>query len=253
MTAPTVMLPAVRMSARRRRGESVSQHALVGESLQVGAGLTKSTPDAFEVADPEVPSDKAVQVDAAGDDVASSLHVPESVAVGQGELSSTSASINVRSRPAPRRYGVKVPTWTQNGTGRRSEHQHTPAPWTQASRRGRLSTTRATETSMHWRSEQGRGLAPQATSAIARPQHAGSPRAAAPAGGRRATAFGSVACGCVTTRFGVGRSQPQSDGRARRALPAFIREHNRLVADDTRYVGSIVPIQDGVMAALRIE
>ena len=86
MTAPTVMLPAVRMSARRRRGESVSQHALVGESLQVGAGLTKSTPDAFEVADPEVPSDKAVQVDAAGDDVASSLHVPESVAVGQGEF-----------------------------------------------------------------------------------------------------------------------------------------------------------------------
>ena len=34
---------------------------------------------------------------------------------------------------------------------------------------------------------------------------------------------------------------------------AFIREHNRLVAEDTRYVGSIVPIRDGVMTALRIE
>ena len=34
---------------------------------------------------------------------------------------------------------------------------------------------------------------------------------------------------------------------------AFIREHRRLVAEDTRYVGSIVPIRDGVMTALRIE
>jgi len=31
-----------------------------------------------------------------------------------------------------------------------------------------------------------------------------------------------------------------------------IREHNRLVAEDDRYVGSIVPIRDGVQAALRI-
>jgi predicted O-methyltransferase YrrM len=31
-----------------------------------------------------------------------------------------------------------------------------------------------------------------------------------------------------------------------------IREHNRLVAEDERYVGSLVPIRDGVMAALRI-
>ena len=34
---------------------------------------------------------------------------------------------------------------------------------------------------------------------------------------------------------------------------AFIREHNRLVAEDSGYVGSIVPIRDGVMTALRIE
>ena len=34
---------------------------------------------------------------------------------------------------------------------------------------------------------------------------------------------------------------------------AFIREHNRVVAEDNRYVGSIVPIRDGVMTALRVE
>jgi caffeoyl-CoA O-methyltransferase len=33
---------------------------------------------------------------------------------------------------------------------------------------------------------------------------------------------------------------------------AAIREHNQLVAEDDRYVGSIIPIRDGVMAALRI-
>ena len=36
-------------------------------------------------------------------------------------------------------------------------------------------------------------------------------------------------------------------------MNAFIRERNRLVAEDTRYVGSLVPIRDGVMTALRIE
>ena len=33
---------------------------------------------------------------------------------------------------------------------------------------------------------------------------------------------------------------------------AAIREHNDLVAGDSRYVGSIVPIRDGVMTALRV-
>jgi len=33
---------------------------------------------------------------------------------------------------------------------------------------------------------------------------------------------------------------------------AAIREHNALVAEDDRYVASIVPIRDGVMAALRV-
>jgi predicted O-methyltransferase YrrM len=44
-------------------------------------------------------------------------------------------------------------------------------------------------------------------------------------------------------------------GTDREHLPgwtAAIQEHNRLVAADDRYVGSIVPIRDGVMAALRI-
>jgi caffeoyl-CoA O-methyltransferase len=44
-------------------------------------------------------------------------------------------------------------------------------------------------------------------------------------------------------------TQADPDDRA----TAFIQEHNRLVAEDTRYVGSIVPIRDGVMTALRIE
>jgi predicted O-methyltransferase YrrM len=33
---------------------------------------------------------------------------------------------------------------------------------------------------------------------------------------------------------------------------AAIREHNRMVAEDERYVGSLIPIRDGVMMALRI-
>jgi polyphosphate kinase 2 (PPK2 family) len=32
-----------------------------------------------------------------------------------------------------------------------------------------------------------------------------------------------------------------------------IMEHNRLVADDFGYVGTIVPVRDGVMAALRVK
>ena len=44
-------------------------------------------------------------------------------------------------------------------------------------------------------------------------------------------------------------------GTDREGLPgwtAAIREHNQLVAEDDRFVGSIVPIRDGVMAALRV-
>ncbi|MGH3327132.1 MAG: O-methyltransferase [Streptomycetales bacterium] len=44
-------------------------------------------------------------------------------------------------------------------------------------------------------------------------------------------------------------------GTDREGLPgwtAAIREHNQLVAEDDRYVGSIVPIRDGVMIAVRV-
>jgi predicted O-methyltransferase YrrM len=44
-------------------------------------------------------------------------------------------------------------------------------------------------------------------------------------------------------------------GTEREGFPgctAPIREHNRLIAEDSRYVASIVPIRDGVMTALRI-
>ena len=44
-----------------------------------------------------------------------------------------------------------------------------------------------------------------------------------------------------------------TDKEGQAGVTAFIREHNRLVAEDPRYVGSIVPIRDGVMTALRIE
>lgn len=44
-------------------------------------------------------------------------------------------------------------------------------------------------------------------------------------------------------------------GTDREGLPgwtAAIQQHNRLVAEDDRYVGSLVPIRDGVMVALRV-
>jgi hypothetical protein len=52
-------------------------------------------PDAFGVADPEALADKGVQVDAASDDVASSVCMPESVAVGQGTEIEARAAIGV--------------------------------------------------------------------------------------------------------------------------------------------------------------
>ena len=43
-----------------------------------------------------------------------------------------------------------------------------------------------------------------------------------------------------------------TDQQGQAGWTGAIREHNRLVAEDDRYVGSIVPIRDGVMTALRI-
>ena len=50
-----------------------------------------------------------------------------------------------------------------------------------------------------------------------------------------------------------GHVETATDKEGQSGVTAFIREHNRLVAEDSRYVGSIVPIRDGVMMALRIE
>ena len=44
---------------------SLPQHAHVGESLKVGAGLTEPAPDVFDVANFEALSDKRVEVDGA--------------------------------------------------------------------------------------------------------------------------------------------------------------------------------------------
>ena len=44
-----------------------------------------------------------------------------------------------------------------------------------------------------------------------------------------------------------------TDKEGQDGVTASILEHNRLVAEDTRYVGSIVPIRNSVMTALRIE
>ena len=50
-----------------------------------------------------------------------------------------------------------------------------------------------------------------------------------------------------------GRVATGTDSEGPAGYTTFIREHNRLVAEDSRYVGSIVPIRDGVMTALRIQ
>jgi predicted O-methyltransferase YrrM len=49
-----------------------------------------------------------------------------------------------------------------------------------------------------------------------------------------------------TLGFGGGTILDQGDG------PDAIREHNRLIAEDERFVSTIVPTREGVLAALRI-
>ena len=61
-----------------------------------------------------------------------------------------------------------------------------------------------------------------------------------------------MACGCDNTIWS-GHVATATDKEGQAGVTASIREHNRLVAEDSRYVGSLVPIRDGVMAALRIE
>jgi predicted O-methyltransferase YrrM len=49
-----------------------------------------------------------------------------------------------------------------------------------------------------------------------------------------------------------GRVATGGDRKGMPGLTAAIQEHNQLVARDARFVGSIVPIRDGVMTALRV-
>ena len=70
-------------------------------------------------------------------------------------------------------------------------------------------------------------------------------------GARRATALGSTALWLCDNTIWSGCVASGTDRE--HAATAFIREHNRLLAEDTRYVGSIVPIQNGGMTAVGIE
>ena len=47
-------------------------------------------------------------------------------------------------------------------------------------------------------------------------------------------------------------ADPEGDHGRDRATTQAILEHNSLIAEDTRYVSSIVPTRDGVMVALRV-
>jgi predicted O-methyltransferase YrrM len=47
-------------------------------------------------------------------------------------------------------------------------------------------------------------------------------------------------------------ADPEGDHGRDRATTEAILEHNRLVADDERYVSSIIPTRDGVFVALRV-
>ena len=49
-----------------------------------------------------------------------------------------------------------------------------------------------------------------------------------------------------------GQAATGEERKGAEGFTAAIREHNRMVAEDDRYVGSIVPIRDGVMTALRV-
>ena len=67
-------------------------------------------------------------------------------------------------------------------------------------------------------------------------------------GAPRASASGSAACTSATTSCGRGACSTPHPTSARQA----ILEHNALIAEDERYVSTIVPTRDGVLVAVRI-
>ena len=91
------MCPSVRMSAKSTTVDQPAQHTLCGESLQVSTRLTQTLSKTFDVSNSESATDKAVEIDAAGDQVSASFAVVEPTAIRQHELIKNSASISVRS------------------------------------------------------------------------------------------------------------------------------------------------------------
>jgi predicted O-methyltransferase YrrM len=105
---------------------------------------------------------------------------------------------------------------------------------------------------MHWRSEQGR-VSPRKPRPPSRDRNTQVPsvlRTGWRAARDRIRVGGLWLCD-NTIWSGQVATATKREGQA--GVTAFIRDHNRLVADDPRYVGSIVPIRDGLMTALRIE
>ena len=98
---------ANRAAAHDLRAEATSVHerlqqpVLAGVTLQVLARLTQPHPAQDNVADPEVPIHKFVQVDAARRHVAARLTRRELDAVVTAISSTASLSMNVTSRPVP--------------------------------------------------------------------------------------------------------------------------------------------------------
>ena len=62
---------------------------------------------------------------------------------------------------------------------------------------------------------------------------------------------GLYICDNVLWYGSVTLTEPPGTGRRSRTIEAIL-EHNRLIAEDERYLSTIVPTRDGVMVALRI-
>ena len=75
-----------------------SQHALLGDALEVVAGLAELLADALDPADAEALADEVVEADAAGEHLPARLRRGQLDAGSLWNASSASASISVRSR-----------------------------------------------------------------------------------------------------------------------------------------------------------
>ena len=70
-SSPTRIVPSLEdVGAQAAAVDEVAEDPVVGEPLEVGAGLAQAAADALGLADAETAADERVEVDAAGDDVA---------------------------------------------------------------------------------------------------------------------------------------------------------------------------------------